>query len=123
MCSGCCGACEGQALALRGAGVRFFSVPCEGQALALRGPRHFFFVVRGPSRLYQRDAGEYHDILPCPRDRFLILAILHILAILLQTERMRGTGPRATVKEARRPGHRSAGACRPLSFPHPGYPA
>ena len=31
-----------------------------------------------------------------PRDRSLILAILTILAILLQTERMRGTGPRAT---------------------------
>ena len=32
-------------------------VPCEGQALALRAPRRVFFVVRGPSRLYQRDAG------------------------------------------------------------------
>ena len=36
--------------------------------------------------------------------------------------RMRGTGPRATVKEARRPGHRSAGACPPRSRPHPGHP-
>ena len=35
---------------------------------------------------------------------------------------MRGTGPRATVKEARRPGHRSAGACPPRSLPHPGHP-
>ena len=30
---------------------------CEGQALALRAPRRAFFVARGPSRLYQCDAG------------------------------------------------------------------
>ena len=36
---------------------------------------------------------------------------------------LRGTGPRATVKEARRPGHRSAGACPPQSLPHPVHPA
>ena len=78
---------------------------CEGQALALRAPRRFF-VVRGP----------------VPRNRSLILQILAILAILLQTECMRGTGPRATVKEARRPGHRSAGACPPQSHPHPVHP-
>ena len=53
---------------------------CEGQALALRGPGCVFFVVRGP----------------VPRDRALILCILSILAILLQTECMRRTGPRAT---------------------------
>ena len=36
----------------------FFSVLCEGQALALRAPgRVGCFVVRGPSRLYQSDAG------------------------------------------------------------------
>ena len=35
MRSGFCDACEGQALALRGAGGRFFSVPCERQALAI----------------------------------------------------------------------------------------
>ena len=63
MRSGCCDACEGQALALR---------------LRRRAARAT--VVRGP----------------VPRDRFLILHILHILAILLQTERVRGTGPRAT---------------------------
>ena len=44
-------------------------VPCEGQALALRGPGCVFFVVRGTG----------------PRNRFLILAILQILAILLQS--------------------------------------
>ena len=115
---------------MRGTGPRatwcggaFFFGALRGTGPRATGAEAFFFVVRGPSRLYQRDAGEYHDILPCPRDRFLILAILHILAILLQTERMRGTGPRATVKEARRPGHRSTGACPPLSFPHPDYPA
>ena len=42
---------------------------CEGQALALRAPRRVFFVVRGP--------------VSC--DLHLILAILSILAILLQT--------------------------------------
>ena len=36
---------------------------------------------------------------------------------------LRGTGPRATVKEARCPGHRSAGACPPQSLPHPVHPA
>ena len=69
MSSGGWSACEGQALALRGPGDAFFSVPCEGQALALRGPGCVFFVVRGS----------------VPRDRALILAILQILAILLQT--------------------------------------
>ena len=34
-----------------------FCDACEGQALALRGRGMRFFVVRGPSRLYQRDAG------------------------------------------------------------------
>ena len=79
-----CG-CEGQALALR-APRRFFSVPCEGQALALRLRRRAAqaTVVRGP----------------VPRNHSLILAILFILAILLQTECMRGTGPRATGTEA-----------------------
>ena len=52
-----------------GIGVRFFSVPCEGQALALQAPGRFFFVVRESVR----------------RDRFRILFILFILAILLQT--------------------------------------
>ena len=42
---------------------------CEGQALALQEPGCVFFVVRGTG----------------PRNRCLILAILHILAILLQT--------------------------------------
>ena len=42
---------------------------CEGQALALRAPRRVFFVARGP----------------VSRDCSLILAILAILAILLQT--------------------------------------
>ena len=68
---------------MRGTGPRatetrprvFFSVPCEGQALALRGAG-----VRG----LLRSAG------PVPRNRALILAILFILAILLQTrERLR----------------------------------
>ena len=44
----------------------------EGQALALRGPRRVFFVVRGPVL----------------RNRSLILAILIILAILLQTREL-----------------------------------
>ena len=44
-------------------------MPCEGQALALRGRGVRFFVVRGP----------------VSRDLSLILAILIILAILLQT--------------------------------------
>ena len=69
MCSSSSDACEGQALALRGRGVRFFSVPCEGLSLALRGPGCVFFVGRGTG----------------PRDRSLILSILSILAILLQT--------------------------------------
>ena len=82
MHSGCCDACEGQALALREPRRAFFSVPCEGQALALRLRRRAAraTVVRGP----------------VPRNRAPILAILIILAILLQTERARGTGPRAT---------------------------
>ena len=58
--------------------ARFFSLPCEGQALALRVPGRVFFVVRGP----------------VSRDRFLILAILAILAILIQTrERLSPHGP------------------------------
>ena len=59
-----------------------FCDACEGQALALRLRRRAAraTVVRGP----------------VPRDRALILSILIILAILLQTECMRGTGPRAT---------------------------
>ena len=57
MRSGCCDACEGQALALR-----------------LRRHADRATVVRGP----------------VPRDRSLILNILHILAILIQTrERLR----------------------------------
>ena len=112
--------CEGQALALRGPGGAFFSVPCEGQALALRAPGRVFFVVRGPSRLYQSDAGfpasptlppqsltppghpgnpasDARDIKVFQTFFSLILAILQILAILLQTaERVRGTGPRTT---------------------------
>ena len=64
-----------------GLGVRFFGA-CEGQALALRLRRRAdrATVVRWPVR----------------RNRVLILFILFILAILLQTERVRGTGPRAT---------------------------
>ena len=58
MRSGGCDACEGQALALRGAGCAFFSVHCEGQALALR-IKVKNTVVRGPSRLYQREARIY----------------------------------------------------------------
>ena len=123
MCSGGWGALRGTGPRATGPGGAFFFGALRGTGPRATGAEAFFFVVRGPSRLYQRDAGEYHDILPCPRDRFLILAILHILAILLQTERMRGTGPRATVKEARRPGHRSARGRPPLSFPHPDYPA
>ena len=46
------------------------AVPCEGQALALRVPGGAFFrCMRGTG----------------PRDLSLILAILQILAILLQT--------------------------------------
>ena len=47
---------------------------CEGQALALRVSGCVFFVVR----------------VPVPRDRFLILFILQILAILLQTRAIKG---------------------------------
>ena len=48
MRSGCWGACEGQALALRGPGDAFFFGACEGQALALRGAaRVFFGALRG----------------------------------------------------------------------------
>ena len=80
--------CEGQALALRGPGDAFFFGALRGTgprttgaggafffgALRGTGPRTtgpgcVFFVVRGP----------------VPRNRFLILAILQILAILLQT--------------------------------------
>ena len=59
-----------------------FCDACEGQALALRLRRRAAraTVVRGP----------------VPRNRSLILAILIILAILLQTERMRGPVPRTT---------------------------
>ena len=126
--------------ALRGTGPRATGTGCR------------FFVVRGPSRLYQRDAGfpasptlpprslalregqnTIHPTVvrgPVPRDLSLILAILIILAILLQTERVRGTGPRATVGWRRalrgtgpRPTgagglgfFRSAGACPPRSL-------
>ena len=48
----------------------------------------FFFVVRGPSRLYQRDAG-FPASPTLPRNRSLILDILAILAILLQTIAMK----------------------------------
>ena len=89
MRSGCWGACEGQALALRWPGVCFFVVrgPVPREAAIARDmardrPSHygcrgaFFFVVRGPVL----------------RDRSLILAILAILAILIQTRRRHGGG-------------------------------
>ena len=66
MCNGGCGACEGQALALRVSGCVFFS-SCGG--------RH----------AYTNAIPVFLHRLPCPRNRFLILAILAILAILLQT--------------------------------------
>ena len=69
MCSGGWGALRGTGPRATGPGDVFFSVPCEGQALALRVSGCVFFVVRGP----------------VSRDRSLILAILIILAILLQT--------------------------------------
>ena len=53
-----------------GTRARFFFGAREGQALALRAPGRAFFVMRGTG----------------PRDRFLILDILTILAILLQTQ-------------------------------------
>ena len=65
-----------------GTEARFFSVPCEGQALALRLRRRAARATVGRG--------------PVPRNHSPILAILIILAILLQTERARGTGPRAT---------------------------
>ena len=86
--------CIGCCGALRGTGPR------------TTGPGARFFVVLGTG----------------PRDRFLILSILSILAILLQTECMRGTGPRTTVRTECLSPHRSAGACPPQSLPHPGYP-
>ena len=68
MCNGGWGACEGQALALRGPGVRFFGA-LRGTGPRATGAGARFFVARGP----------------VPRDCSLILAILFILAILLQT--------------------------------------
>ena len=57
MCSSGWGACEGQALALR-APRRVFFVALRGTGPRTTGPGDaFFFVVRRPSRLYQRDAG------------------------------------------------------------------
>ena len=41
-----------------GTEARFFGA-CEGQALALRVSGRVSFVVRGPSRLYQREASVY----------------------------------------------------------------
>ena len=66
ICNGCCDACEGQALALR-----------------LRRRADRATVVRGPSRLYPRDAG--FPASPTLPPQSLILDILQILAILLQT--------------------------------------
>ena len=63
------GACEGQALALRGRGMRFFFGALRGTGPRATGAEARFFCSAGA----------------VPRDRFLILAILHILAILLQT--------------------------------------
>ena len=67
------------------------AVRCEGQALALRVSGRAFFVVRGP---VPRATGI---------GAFFFVAL-------------RGTGPRATVKEARRPGRRRARACPPPAF-------
>ena len=53
---GCWDALRGTGPRTTGAGARFFGA-CEGQALALRVSGFVFFVVRGPSRLYPRDAG------------------------------------------------------------------
>ena len=69
MCNGGWGACEGQALALREAGMRFFRCLARDRPSHYGGRGAFFFVVRGP----------------VPRDLALILSILAILAILLQT--------------------------------------
>ena len=71
MCSGGWGALRGTGPRATGPGDAFFSLPCEGQALALRVPGRVFFVAREP----------------VPRNRVLILAILFILAILLQTDK------------------------------------
>ena len=61
--------CEEQALALRGAGVRFFFGALRGTGPRATGTEARFFLVRGPVL----------------RDLSLILSILFILAILLQT--------------------------------------
>ena len=60
-------------------------VPCEGQALALRGRGMRFFLSCGGRHAYTNAMQVFLHRLPCPRNRFLILAILIILAILLQT--------------------------------------
>ena len=57
---------------------------CEGQALALQAPMRFFSSCGG-RHAYTNAMQVFLHRLPCPRNRFLILAILIILAILLQT--------------------------------------
>ena len=78
------------------------AVPCEGQALALRAAPQASVVPEHPLRT-RLCSGDH---------KLLILFILRILAIPLQTECMRGTGPRATGTEARF--FRRAGAVTPI---------
>ena len=52
---------------------------------SLYGGRGAFFLSCGGRHAYTHAMQVFLHRLPCPRDRFLILAILIILAILLQT--------------------------------------
>ena len=115
MSSGCWGALRGTGPRATGVGARFFR--CLARDRPSRyGGRGVFFVVRGAVSRDCCDSPRHgqgqalslrikvKDTVvrgPVPRNRHLILAILIILAILLQTERVRGTGPRTTGAETR----------------------
>ena len=131
ICSGGCGALRGTGPRATGPGARFFVVrgshaytnamqvflhrlPCPHdralilfilsilaillQTIAIKGLTDLFSLLLRCSI----DIQVFQTFAPCCCCLILnILAILFILAILLQTECMRGTGPRATGAEAR----------------------